>query len=76
MIAIKTRETTIIVNSRTNVMECTRLLDSKIHLITMVCDGTVGDLGKKVETVSTLDNDIYVTLAAIEKEAKEDVQEP
>lgn len=76
MITIRANGTTIVVNTQTNVINATRLLDGGIHLITMTCDGSVGDLGRKVDTATTLTNDMFLTFARIEKESKEELVEP
>lgn len=65
----KTRTMTVDVDVEANTIACTRVLDGGIHRITMECDGSVGDLGAKVERVGALTNDMFKSFSNLQKEA-------
>jgi len=50
----------------TNVVYCSRLINSHMRQLTIKHDGTIGDVSKKINNISAIPNDMFEDLATID----------
>jgi len=70
MLTIKQRNTTITIEATR--LLTSRLIANKLCRVTIEFDGTVGDMGTKVNRVAALDDELYKQFSELSKSVQED----